>query len=509
MTVASGFLSHATTSPDRTALVLGRRPQQHWSYRELLRGATSVATALCAEFGRAPEPGVRIALLLESGREFLEVFYGAALAGIPVMVLDPAWSSAELSSILRDAPPARLFRTAGPEPTGWQLPPATVTEVPGPGYPDRLHGRPPLPPAGFPGVPESAPFYVAFTSGSSGRPKGAVRSHRSWLRTFERTTSEFGIDATDRILLPGSLTRSHFLYGAVHGLHVGATVHLPPEPDPATVFEQLDRYAVTRLYLVPTMFESLLGYARQHPDRSFPQVRTLLSAGAKWPPIRRAQAGALFPNADAVEFYGATELSLVSVLHGNGDGPPESVGRPVDGVELSLRTPAGTEVGVNEIGRVHVRSDMLFTGYLSARDGGAPDRDGWFTVGDIGRLDEQGCLHLVGREAGLLTSGGRYVYPEEVEAALLRLAEIAEVAVVGLPDEQWGELVCAVVRWRGRASLSLDQVREGAAAHLSPQKCPQRVFAADELPYTAGGKIDRRKVRSILLDGRRGVCEVP
>ncbi|WKK23712.1 AMP-binding protein [Streptomyces olivoreticuli] len=510
VTIAAGFLSRAVTSPRRDALVLSGDPERRWGYEELRRGAVAVGHALRAEFGAAPPPEVRIAVLLGSGGEFLEIFHGAALAGIPVMVLDPAWSPAELSSVLRDAPPVRLFCGTATEAVRRCVPDGSVVESSA--YEDwlgRYGGRAAADEvAAFADVPDGAPFYVPFTSGSAGRPKGVVRSHRSWLRSFDRTAVEFGIDGTDRVLLPGSLAHSHFLYGAVNALHVGATVHLMPEFDAELALGLLDRHAVTRLYVVPTIVEALLAAARRRPGRSFPGVRSLLSVGAKWSPDRRARAGELFPRADTVEFYGATELSLVSLLHGDGDGPRESVGRPVAGVELSLRGPSGAEVGVNEVGRVYVRSDMLFTGYLSRSDAGAPDRDGWFSVGDMGRLDERGYLHLVGRDGGMLISGGLNVYPEEVEAALLRLEEVAEAAVVGVPDEHWGEVVCAVVRWRDGARLDLAGIRDRTAAHVSRQKCPRRVFEVAGLPHTSSGKVDRVRIRGALLEGAPGVREI-
>ncbi|MFE9932308.1 AMP-binding protein [Streptomyces sp. NPDC005533] len=512
MTIAGGFLSNTTTTPGRTALAIGGEPGRRWSYDALRHGALTVARALRAEFGPRPGPEVRIAVLLGNREEFPRIFLGAAVAGIPVMVLDPAWSDAELAAVLRATPPSRLFCEHAGEPLTRYVPPAGLLEVPGPRFEawlrDHGGGQDPDGPAEFAEVPDSAPFYVGYTSGSTGRPKGVVRSHRSWLRTFDRYTDEFGIDASDTVLLPGSLAHSHFLFGLVHGLHVGASVCLMPAFDAGRALDAVERHCVTRLYLVPTMFQALLDHARRHPGRRFPGVRSLLSVGAKWSPARRAQAGELFPNADAVEFYGATELSLVSVLHGDDDGPRESVGRPASGVELSLRSPSGEEVGVNEPGQVHVRSDMLFTRYLSAEDGEGPDRDGWFTVGDIGRVDERGYLHLVGRKKGMLISGGLNVHPEEVTAALLQLEEIAEAAVVGLPDEHWGDLVCAVVRWHGEARLALTEVRDRAAAHVSRQKCPRRLFETDALPYTSSGKIDHGRVRDILLDGRHGMREV-
>ncbi|PPK65482.1 AMP-binding protein [Actinokineospora auranticolor] len=472
MTIAARFAAHAG---DRPAVVSGDGATV--DYAALLARARAFAHAL------GPEHAAGVALLADRRVEVLEVFLGAALAGVPVQVYDPAWSRAEVAAVLAETRPSLVFTGTDHD----------VPGVPLGGLRDWVASRPRAP--HLPEVPDTAPFYVGFTSGSTGRPKAAVRAHRSWTRTFDRYDEEFGIGPDDHVLVPGSLGHSHFLFGAVHALAAGATLHLLPRFDPDLVLTRVREHPVTVLYLVPTMFEALVDHGRGH----FPLVRTVLSAGAKWSPARRARSVELFPGADTAEVYGATELSLVSVLHG-GTGPEDSVGRPVSGVELSVRGPGGTEVPPGEPGRVHVRSDMLFTRYLSPDDGSGPDADGFFTTGDIGRLDAGGHLHLLGRTRGMLVSGGVNVYPEEVEAALLRLGEVAEAAVVGLPDGYWGEVVCAAVRWRGAARLDLAALRDRAAEHLSRQKCPQRLFEFAALPHRPTGKVDRARVREMVLD---------
>jgi len=502
VTIAHPFLARAEADP--RGLALSVTGGARWTYALLRERALRVAAALRADAGRQGVREPLLGLLLDSRGEFAELFLGAALAGVPVMVLDPSWGEGELSSVLGDTPPewlvcepARLDRLRGLFPSPMPM---------GGAYESWLDGARPLPGELAP-VPESAPFYVPFTSGSTGRPKGAVRSHRSWLRTFDRSDREFGIAAGDHILVPGSLTHSHFLYGLLHGLAAGATVHLMRHFDAEVALDLVRRHRIAHVYLVPTMFAALERAGGPPGGAGFPEVRSLLSAGSKWPVESRLRVAELFPGADAVEFYGATELSFVSVLH-SGDGPLESVGRPFAGVEIRLRATDGTEAAPGEPGILHVRSDMLFTRYLSAHDAGRPDADGWYTVGDVARLDADGYLHLVGRASRMIVSGGLNVHPEEVETVLSTWPEVAEAAVVGLPDPYWGEVVTAVLRWRDPARLTRAEIRDRAATRLTRAKCPQRIFTATGIPRTPAGKIAYPILRDALLAGAATLQEL-
>ena len=223
----------------------------------------------------------------------------------------------------------------------------------------------------------------------------------------------------------------------------------------------------------------------------------------------------MFPEATIREYYGASELSFVSVSHA--DCPAESVGRPFHGVEVSLRRDDGSEVSPGEIGRLYVRSDMICSGFLRgedhhkfhAVDGGQPcAADGWATVGDLAWRDENGCIFLAGREDGMMISGGLNVFPAEVEAVLQALPEIAEAAVLGLPDPYWGERVCAVIRWAGSTTLTRGELRERCGRRLDRRKCPQQVFAIDRFARTRSGKIALAALRRDLLAGKAKLVEI-
>jgi long-chain acyl-CoA synthetase len=493
--VTEGFAGHAARTPDRPALAIGDTAR---SYGALWAAATRAAALVAA----APDPqsgGRRVGLLLGNRVEFLEGFLGALLSGAAAMVLDPKWTAAERVRVLAATPPGLLIadptlldRAAAPA-----LPALRILP------PDAWRDHPPA--AALPAVADDAPFYIGFTSGTTGRPKGFVRSHRSWLESFAAGAAAIGIGPDDRVLAPGPLVHSLFLYAALEALHAGATVHLQPRFDAAAALDTIARHGITRLVLVPTMVAALAEAAGGRGP--WPSVRAVICSGAKWPPALKARVPELFPNAAAIEFYGASELSFVSVLHGG--GPPDSVGRPFPGVTVAIRRDDGTAAAPGEVGRLWVRSALLFGGYLEPDDGGSCRiEDGWATVGDLAQCDADGFIHLAGREGDRLITGGLNVWPAEIEAVLCAQPEIAEAAVLGLPDPYWGDLVCAAIAWRGPARLSAAALRDRCRARLAAYKCPRRFVALPALPHTESGKVARAALRERVLTGAPDVADI-
>ncbi len=506
MSVTAGFVRAATSRPDRAAVVEGADER---SYGELLAAVERLAGRLGARIGA----GGTAALLMRPGPAFLEVFLAASRAGLAAMVLDTAWSRAELEQVLAATPPDLVFADGD---TSGLLPGAfPASRVISGGDPaaidaarDEAGGGPPRG-----DLDDDDPFLIAFTSGTTGHPKGFLRSHRSWLRSFDAASRELGVGEADRLLVPGPLDHTHFLFAAVHGLHSGATVYLQRRFDAGGVLDLMESGSVTRLYVVPTMLAALRSAAQRRSPPSpglAPGLRSIISAGAKWDADDKARCSELFGAAEPVEYFGASELSFVSVARASEGAPAESVGRPFAGVEVSIRRPDGSEAPRGEPGRLYVRSGMLFSGYLRREDGspGDVDEDGWVSVGDLARQDERGFLYVLGRERDMVISGGLNVYPEEVEGVLAKLPEVEEVGVVGLPDEYWGETVCAVLRWRGEARLRREQLRRHCLGRLAKYKCPRAFWAADDLPRTSSGKIARGRLRHGLRTGGLGVEEI-
>jgi long-chain acyl-CoA synthetase len=219
--------------------------------------------------------------------------------------------------------------------------------------------------------------------------------------------------------------------------------------------------------------------------------------------------GDLFPRAEAIDFYGASETSFISLRRPAPDDARTCVGRPFAGVEVTIRRADGSAAATGETGRLWVRSDLLFSGYLDANDASAAwDDDGWLTIGDLAHLDAAGRLHLTGRETAMLVCGGVNVYPEEVEDVLMEVPEVAEAAVIGIPDEYWGDLLCAIVRWHDGRTVPRRRLREHCRARLARDKQPQRWLQVDDLPRTASGKTARGTLRERARAGTLAASEL-
>lgn len=299
---------------------------------------------------------------------------------------------------------------------------------------------------GAPILPE-APFYIGFTSGSTGLPKGFRRSHRSWVESFRVTLKDFGSDAAGPILAPGRLTHSLFLFGALFGLWNGAGVFLQTRFSAPGTLHTLRQHAIPVLIAVPGQLQMLIAAARHQQLAPIPSVRLILISGARWTHDDTPALQALFPFARILCFYGASETSYISWMPATEGTSPDTVGRPFSNVQLHIGPdPRQSPLPPGQPGLIWVKSPMIFNDYVNADDSTAATRIGdWISVRDIGHLDEDGMLHLDGRENRMIVSQARNIFPEEIESCLARHPAIAQVSVHGLPDPQRGQGVHVVL----------------------------------------------------------------
>lgn len=321
--------------------------------------------------------------------------------------------------------------------------------------------------------PESE-LLVGITSGTTGEPKLFVRDQLSWARTLDRSDAVFDISPGDRVAAPGVLDHTHFLYGALHGLTRGATVDLRSVEDALSS-------EPTHLYSVPTIAWDVV----RSEIAPVTSVREVLSSAARWPASGREALTSVLPNASIVHFYGASELSFVSFDRGVDPG----AGTLFDGVDARVSD-----------GIVHVRSDMLFDGYLTESGLAEGPVEGWSTVGDRGSLDGR-ALTLLGRDSETLIRAGLNVELAPIEAAALSIAGIAEAAVIALPDARMGEVPALGVVATAEA-LSIDSIRHSLRNMLPAPSMPSRIEILDALPRTPRGKLDRQALGAIFATER-------
>lgn len=461
-TIFSAFEQAVRAHPDKPALTAGGRS---WSFAELRAWMRAVA----GSFQRAA-PGP-VALALGDPADTLVAFFACAAAGRPAFVLDPHAPAQMTEAALARARPAL-----------------------------HLNALPDGAPVALANVAPDAEFYWGLTSGTTAAPKIFARSHASWLATFATADAVFDVTPDARVALPGDLSHSLFLYGAVHALCRGMTVVLCQPFRPARVARELAAQRASVLYVVPAMLDSLMN-SRETAWRA--GLRRIFSSGAKLSADLRAEVEAAMPGVDLVEGYGSSETSYISYASTRAPAPPGSVGRLFPGVEVDIRDGETRRCAPGESGTVWVRSAMTFARYVGGPAAGRPG--GWVTAGDAGMLIG-GFLYLRGRANRIINVSGVKVHPEAVEQALLAHPQVAAVAVVGLDDARRGQRLAAVVVPRGdadRASLSTH-----CRAALGDRLTPQRFFRAAALPETRSGKVAVDAIRQALTRGSPAYTEL-
>jgi len=528
MRITDDFIRHGENCPHQLAVDFGT---SCCTYGELLAAIhqKEFLTQNC------------IALLMPNSIEFLETFLGTVRAGGIAMVLNPDWPKAQIQNILTRWAPTDLVA----EPSlleGLEVD-ERVMEVEGGVQNSELSiqnsesGSLTADRKELTDCANNELFYIGFTSGTTGMPKGVVRSHASWVRSFQAGRVEFTWQEKEQVLVPGAFVHSLSLYSAVEALANGATIHGLTKFTPKAALQRCLDYPITRLVAVPTLLGAIARTAAR-TALTFPTVRKVISGGSKLSPELRSQLHTIFPNAHVLEYYGASELSFITLASSAESVPPQSVGRPFHGVEVSIRQADGTVAPPGEIGWIGIRSEMICSGYLTPdemtsndekddeKDGKKPEEEiskirnktgfriehGWATVGDRGWFDSQGYLYLAGREGDMLICNGINVYPSEIEAVLLTHPAIENAVVLGLPDDCRGDRLYAFITLHHTSSPSHDPATHSTPAplirqtlhtylstYLSPSKCPHQFLLIDKFPVNASGKIDRLVLKNRLL----------
>ncbi|MPR08982.1 AMP-binding protein [Microvirga tunisiensis] len=487
MNVTAAIAEHARAAPDRLALIV---EDDALTYAQL----EEVVSRLAASLHQEPLGG--IALHLPNGLPLALLSLAAARAGREAQILDPDWPAEMTQRVLASLRPARVF-TSTPSVAGDQvvlIDRSASLQTLSASLAPPCHGA-------VPKTDPSTAFYVGFTSGSTGEPKGYRRSHRSWLESFTGDAIEFGLGPTDIVAAPGTLTHSLFLYAFMNGLHAGATVILSRRFKPTQVLHLITQYGATVLYGVPTQLTLVIEAAEEGQQEPLSSLRWILSSGAKWFSEALPRLKAFAPNARFAEFYGASELSFVTVAKDSEPVPVTSVGRAFPGVTITIRDEAGCVLPVSQPGRVFVESPLVFMNYAYGGTGGCWRAGSAVSVGDVGFLDAGGFLHLVGRANRMIVSSGKNVYPEEIERVFEQHPGIAAVAVLSMPDAQRGERIVAMLALRDQSVSRSALIAYGRRA-LPLFKVPRVYGVVSDWPLTRSGKTDHEALREAWPQGR-------
>jgi acyl-CoA synthetase (AMP-forming)/AMP-acid ligase II len=503
---------HAARQPDRWAVVEDRPDGAvtKWSYRELERRANQLAQAL-RDAGVGA--GDRVIWCGMNSPDVVTMVHAArkiAATAVPLnyrlapeeaaYVVDDSdavlvWTDAdhaELFARIRDRmPKVREVVVYGGEPA-----PGQTAAVP---WLAAASEDPPAP-------PEAEAHTIIYTSGTTGRPKGAVRRGTADPEQLRALVELIGYRPDDVYLSTGPLYHSG--PGGFMGIAfaLGNTVVLQRRFDPEDWLRLVDRYEVTTTFSAPTPIRMVCSLSERLKRRyDVSSMRILIANAAPWSFALKQAYVADFPPESLWEVYGSTELGVDTVLRPEDQlRKPGSCGKPAPGVEIRLFDEQGREVTEPHVpGELFVRSKSVLSTYHKARDKYEADRRGDFhTVGDVAYFDEEGFYFICDRKKDMIISGGMNVYPAEVEAALEQHPAIYEAAVFGIPSDEWGESVHAVVVPRPGERLGEAEVVAFAREHLAGYKIPRSVSFAEELPRTGSGKILKRTLREPFWEGR-------
>lgn len=447
--------------------------------------------------------GARVALLAENSADYLCVHYALGAMGAWMVPINTALKapdvhfrlahaeidclivSAAFAGAVDELTDAIRARLVGRIVVIGAAPPGTV------GLDELVaNGRPVPPDVAI--SPEDT-LYIGYTSGTTGTPKGALVSHRAIVVGFLYKAQEYGLSHRDVTLNPGPYWHSAPRDFAGLAIYLGGTAIVPERFDAEQYLELVERHGVTNSFLVPTMIQRLTqaeGFAR----RDLSSLRAVISGGAPLPTTVKERFMAKTGDV-LTEFYGATETRIVTTISAEELARKDrSVGRPTPDVEVRVLDEDGVVQPPETVGEVYVRGPGLFSGYWRDPERtAAAHRGEWFSLGDMGRLDEDGFLYLVDRKQDMIISGGENIFPNDIEECLEQHPCVKEAAVVGAPDEQWGEVVVAYVVPGGAVDPAA--LVAHCASRLPGYMKPRRIELRDALPRNPTGKLLRRVLR--------------
>jgi acyl-CoA synthetase (AMP-forming)/AMP-acid ligase II len=348
---------------------------------------------------------------------------------------------------------------------------------------------------------------MIYTSGTTGKPKGAVRPAPD-PEILGALLNLFGYRPDDIYITSGPLYHSGPSAFLSAGLLFGQAVIVQRKFDAEDWLRLVDKYKATSTFSAPSLVRMICALPTEVKDRYDRScMRIMIANAAPWSYALKQQYVADFPPGSLFEVYGSTELGVDAVLlPADQMRKPGSCGKPAPGVEIMLVDADGNEVagtGPDHPGEVFVRSKGVFNTYYKDNAGyAASSRGDFHTVGDIAYRDDEGYLYICDRKTDMIISGGMNVYPAEVEAVLEQHPEVYDVAVFGIPSQQWGEAVHATVVRSPGSSLTGEEVTAFARQHLAGYKVPRSVGFTDELPRTGSGKLLKRQLRAPYWDGQ-------
>jgi long-chain acyl-CoA synthetase len=487
--------------PDKTAIVF---KDQKTSYAEFDGRANQVANALIA---LGVQPGDRVAVLIHNLPLFMEAYYGILRAGAAVVPMNVLYKPGEVEYILKDSG-SRVLLTFGPfaqtaltaaanVPDVRDVIVAAPQEIPGARSWAETIGNASTEAPHVEVSPEQMAVF-SYTSGTTGRPKGAMLSHRNLIANCEQGMSlqHMAVRPDDVVWIALPLFHIYAMnVGMNHSVMNAATMVVIDRFEPVSSLEAIQKYRCTVLYGAPPMFVAWAQLPNVR-DYDLSSLR-FVASGAAALPVKIMETFEALAGVPISEGYGLSEAA--PVVSSNAAAPrvkPGTVGWPMPGVEVKIIDVAGNEVPRGELGELICRGANIMMGYWHQPEATAEAlHDGWLHTGDLAMMDDEGYISIVDRKKDMINVSGFNVYPREVEEVLFRHPAVAEAAVVQFPDPYQGESVLAYVVLKQGATATEQEMIDYCRSQIATFKCPRKVVFRDELPKNNTGKVLRRELR--------------
>lgn len=492
--IAHGIRCAAKNTPDKIAL---KESQRQLSYEQLVERMNRVSNGVRGSLGLVK--GDHAALIAPNCLEFPEIALGLAQSGVAVVMVNPRLTAEEIRYICDDSEAKVIFAH---ESVLDQVPMEQLHHVQrmiviSDNYDEWLAEcdksyEPDQ-------ISETDTFALCYTAGTTGKPKGVMLSHRSRVLTFFGMASEYGCyTPDDRTLAIAPLFHGGGFAFAMAGLFFGGHCEILAKFDAQTTLEILKNHAITNVFMVPTHFQAIFGLPADSLAALKPaHLKTIISNAAPLPQALKEKVLDYFGDGILHETYGSTEGGIVSNIRPKDQRRKDRcVGLSFSCTQIKLVNDAGEPIKTGEVGELYSRSPYLFSGYWKLPEATNQSVvDGWFSAGDMAQRDEEGYLYLVDRKKDLIISGGVNVYPREIEEVLHRHPAVADVAVIGVADDYWGEAVKAYVVISADRQADGDELKEYCQKSLAKYKVPKSFEFIDLLPRNAAGKILKRELR--------------
>jgi fatty-acyl-CoA synthase/long-chain acyl-CoA synthetase len=484
---------------DKTALIF---LDQTMTYRDLNHRVNKIGNKLLSLGFR---PGDKVSLLMQNCSEYIEIIFALAKIGAIPVPINFRLVGEEIAYIVNDSDSRGMvlgrefvqtiapishrlkvetgkFFVIGEEAQGGMTSYESLME-------DSSAEEPPV------AVDGKSCFVMCYTSGTTGRPKGVLSSHQSKIMESLAQALEFNIHEDDVHLAAAPLCHSAGLFLAIERLFIGGILCIMRQFDPEEVLKLTVEQKVTNTFMVPTMLNFILELPEDVKAKYEPRsMRVITCAGAPLPTRIKEGVIRFFSNAGLYEYYASTESSVATVLK-----PVDQLrkvrcaGKPFWGVDITLLDEENRHVSTHEVGEIYIRSPYIMDGYY--KKGREGFHEGWLASGDLARQDEEGYVYIVDRAKDMIISGGENIYPTEIEDVLYSHPHVLEAAVIGIPDDRWGESVKAMIVLHEGRSLSQEEIIDYCRDKLAGYKIPRSVSFLRELPKNTSGKILRRVLR--------------